>query len=424
MKYLATIAAMVALLAPAAGAAPGAWDQPTAALAGKIADILGPGQARLTLRNLSSIPNDAVPAIQRLLEQDLRGHGVTLSGAESANAVRVTLSESAHNRLWVAEVAEGAETQVTMVSLAPDEPQHAAAAGGMLLRSEVVLTEPAPVLSALETPSSLIVLEPDAILISSRMLDGWHEQKRVSLDGRMPIARDPHGLLAPARDGADEGEGFDAWLPGGHCTGHSLMVAAASTWNVECNASDDPWIFATGTTATGALALQSQTNATIPEQNPPTLKAFYNAARNYFTGVVSPGLGVDLPAFYAAAVIPRAAGDAAFLLAGNDGKVQLAEKGRLEAVSGARDWGSDLAVLHSACGAGTQVVVSSSGEAASDSLRAYELPALEAVPVSAPLTMNGTVTAVWSAPDFKSVYAAVRSPANQYEVVRVSALCN
>jgi len=93
-------------------------------------------------------------------------------------------------------------------------------------------------------------------------------------------------------------------------------------------------------------------------------------------------------------------------------------------VTGTRDWGSDFAVLHSGCGAGVQVIASSSGEAANDSLRAYELPALEAVPASEPLAMDGTVTALWTAPDGKSVLAMVRNAANEYEVDRVTALCN
>jgi len=41
-------------------------------------------------------------------------------------------------------------------------------------------------------------------------------------------------------------------------------------------------------------------------------------------------------------------------------------------VNGTRDWGSDLALISSGCGTGTQIVVSGSGEQASDSLRAYE----------------------------------------------------
>jgi hypothetical protein len=96
----------------------------------------------------------------------------------------------------------------------------------------------------------------------------------------------------------------------------------------------------------------------------------------------------------------------------------------LKPVTGTRDWGSDFAALQSGCGAGTQIVASGSGEALGDSLRAYELPAQEAIPASAPLAMDGTVTAMWSAPDGKSLFAVVRNAADQYEVDRVSASCN
>jgi hypothetical protein len=424
MRWLSVIAAIL-LLTPAAWAASGPWDQPAAELAGRIADILGAGQARLTVRNLSSIPNDAVPTIRRMLEQDLKERGIAISGADSASAVSVTLSENARNRLWVAEIAEGDETQVAMVSLPPDQPQPATAPGGLLLRSELVISEPEPVLAALEVANSLVVLEPDAIAIDVRTAQGWQEQARVSLEGRVPMARDPRGILLPSADSS----GFEAWLPGAHCTGSAPEAGASAEWSVECNPSDDPWTFV-GTLA-GPLAPASPVQsppqagpASAPANAPVALKAFYNAARDYFTGVLSPGVGVDLPAFYAAVLIPRGAGNGALLVEGIDGKVRIAGNGSLAAVAGARDWGSDLAELRSGCGTGTQVLASGSGEAASDSLRAYELPALEAVPVSAPLAMQGKVTALWSAPDFKSVYAAVRTAANQYEVVRVSALCN
>jgi hypothetical protein len=60
----------------------------------------------------------------------------------------------------------------------------------------------------------------------------------------------------------------------------------------------------------------------------------------------------------------------------------------------------------------------------SDSLRAFEIPALDALPVSGSLTLNGTVTALWTAQDGKSAFAVVRSAAGEYEVDRVTALCN
>jgi hypothetical protein len=112
------------------------------------------------------------------------------------------------------------------------------------------------------------------------------------------------------------------------------------------------------------------------------------------------------------------------LINGIDGKVQLAENGALKFVSGTRDWGSDFAILHSPCGTGVQIVTSSSGEAQSDSLRAYELPALEAIPASAPLAMDGAVTALATAQDLNGVFAVVRTANNRYEVDRVTALCN
>ena len=86
---------------------PSRWVQPAADLAAQIADILGPGQAQLSIRNLSTIQTSEIPAIRKLLEQDLKARGVIASGAESANAIRVTLSENARERLWVAEVVRG-----------------------------------------------------------------------------------------------------------------------------------------------------------------------------------------------------------------------------------------------------------------------------------------------------------------------------
>jgi hypothetical protein len=93
-------------------------------------------------------------------------------------------------------------------------------------------------------------------------------------------------------------------------------------------------------------------------------------------------------------------------------------------VSGTRDWGSDFAALRTGCGAGTQIVASGSGEAVTDSLRAYELPGQEALAVSVPLAMDGTVTALWAAPDGKSLLAVVRTAADEFEVDRVTASCN
>jgi len=380
------------------------WDQAAASLAAQIVEILGPGQAHLAIRNLSTVPTDEVPAIRKLLEQDLKAHGVTVAGDESANIIRITLSENVRERLWVAEVTEGSETRVTMVHLALDRPREAQPAGGITLRKQVIFTSSEPLLSALETQEGLITLEPEQIVFYIHAADGWHEQSRTSIGQKRPLARDPRGFLLPSANNA----GFDAWLPGTHCTGAYVPAQPAADWQMHCGESDDPW----------PIVQVNDAGDTA------SVKAFFNAARNYFTGVVTPGLGVDLPSFYSAAFIQRPVGGSALLVNSIDGNVQLTENNVLKPVTGTRDWGSDFAALRSTCGAGTQIIASGSGEAASDSLRAYELPALEALPVSAPMAANGTVMALWSAPDGKSVLAVVRGALNEYEVDRVTALCN
>src|SRR5580704_15409630 len=115
---------------------PSRWSQPAADLSTQIADILGPGQAQVTIRNLSTIQASEISSIRKLIEQDLKAHGVIASGAESANAIRVTLSENERERLWVAEVMEGSDTHVAMVHVDASMATVSMESARMVLRSE------------------------------------------------------------------------------------------------------------------------------------------------------------------------------------------------------------------------------------------------------------------------------------------------
>jgi hypothetical protein len=422
MRLIRAVALVVCGLAAMAGSGAqtaqnqSRWAQPAAELAGQIADILGPGQAQLTVRNLSSIQSNEVPAIRKLLEQDLKSRGVLAGGAESANAIRVTLSENERERLWVAEIVQGSETRVAMVHVdALSAMTTATANERVVLRKERIpglfsrsagAAHDNPILAAAEINGHFVVMFSDRISIFSSAASGWSESDSFAMERK--LSRDPRGVLIPAADGGT----FSSYASGAACSGsYSLPLnggAQESAWTVRCRASDDPW-----------PVYQSADASSAPE-----LKAFYNTARDYFTGVVTPSVGVDLPPFYSAGLIPRAAGAAALLLAGVDGKLQLVENGTIRTVSGTGNWGSDFAVVRSGCGSGTQVIASSSGEAVNDSIRAFEIPALEAIPMSGPLAMDGTVTALWTAMDGKTAMAVVRNAANEYEVDRVTALCN
>jgi hypothetical protein len=415
MKWLCLLAAFSSvLMAQAPIETSSQCEQPAEALAEQIAAILGPGQAHLVIRNNSQISTDEIPAIRRLLEQDLKARGIQASGAESADVIRVTLSENLRERLWVAEIVEGNETRVAMVRVEPASLQQKVSMSGITLRKEAVFTTSQPVIAALQTADNLVVIEPEEIVILAHSPDGWKEQTRVGIGQKRPLPRDPRAVVYPSPDGP----GLEAWVAGMSCTG---SPEPSADWNIHCRESDDPWFLTPPQPTQNAAAADMNTQVT-------PLRAFYNSARDYFTGVVTPSIGADLPPFYTAILLPRSDGGG-LLLNGIDGKVLFVTGGSLKSVSGARDWGSDFALLSSGCGAGTQIVASGSGEATADSLRAYDLPALEAIPASAPLTMDGTVTALWSGPDYKSIFAVVRKPAaagqnDPYEVDRVTANCN
>ena len=330
MKLFWLVAVVAGLTGIAASAAASQWEQPAAALADQIADILGPGQARLTIRNLSTVPTGEIPAIRELLKQDLKTHGVLASGAESANSIRVTLSENQHERLWVAEVVEGNETRVAMVHVEPGITQQTQAGNGLMLQKQTVLTTDDVVLATLETTNGLVVVEPEEIVIYSRTSESWRVQKRVGIGQKKPLARDPRGVIFSSPDG----EGFEASVAGMVCNGAYLPAQPAGEWKVRCRESDDPWQLLSPPTPQAAPATSTGNVDASP------VKAFYNAARNYFTGIVVPSQGVDLPPFYSAAVVPRPASSGfqvAVLLNGIDGKVQLSEGGVLKPLSGTRD---------------------------------------------------------------------------------------
>jgi len=390
---------------------PNPWEKPAAALAGQISEIMGPGQAQLTIRNISSVPSGEVTAIRKMLEEDLKAHGIGASGADSANAIRVTLSENVRERLWVAEVVQGNETRVAMVELGTAAASAAKTETQIVLRKERFggsYLSDEPILFAAQAGSDLVIVHANDVTVGSLSGGTWKEQKRVAFGRRQTASRDPRGLVIFADDGAS----FEAYGPGIECSGTRSNATGGNgtkeEWGIRCSEGDDPWPILGRVSASGTG----------------TLKAFFNAGRNYFTGVVVPSIGVDLPPFYSAGLLPRPGGGVGLLISGIDGKIQMVDNGALRAVAGTRDWGSDFAVHASGCGTGAQVITSESGSTTNDRIRAYEISSLDAVGTSAPVSMDGTVTALWTPEDGKGVLAIVRNAANKYEVDRVTALCN
>lgn len=398
-------AAALAFLFPGARAAN--WQQPAADLARQIAALTGPGPVLLTVQNRSSLSPAQIPTIRRLMERELRSVGVIPAGSGSATIVRITLSQNDQGGLWVAEVQEGTETRLTMLPVQLDTEAVSTIASRLILQRTVMVEERDPILDAQILSGAggpwLVILQPSQVLVYTRSTNPpgsaavnssqvWTLTQTLAIDYDRAIPRDMRGRIVAAQDHL-----FDAWLPGMECRGTNTPPQLA----LACSDSDDPWPITT------------------------TQKAFYNSARDYFTGVLSPGFGMEMQPFYEAAEIPHA-GAAATLLNEVNGPPILAVNNQLETVTGADTWGSDLAAIHSTCGTGTQMVVSGSGAAAAgDSLRAFEISGREAIPVSPALQVPGIVMAIWPTAGGDAAIAIVRRlDSDGYEVWSVAASCD
>src|SRR5208283_5449491 len=158
---------------------------------------------------------------------------------------------------------------------------------------------------------------------------------RWQLDVSLPIAhartfpRDLRGRLLLRRDHL-----VDVFLPGVRC-----RSSATAPLTLACEDTDDPWPL-------------------TPEDM--SVRAFYAAARNFFTGALSPAIGKisNVPSFYSAAAFPRP-NYTLWAFAAVDGSLHLVDGMTDQSILVAKSTrGSDLAAVHSNCGSGTQLLLS------------------------------------------------------------------
>jgi hypothetical protein len=381
------------------------WNNPSDELAKQIAAIAGPGPAKLIVKNRSSIPTEQIPAIRRTLERDLRSYGVIASSSvEVASVIRVTLSRNLRHELWIAEVQQGTQVKVAMVSTDPPAAATPASSGGVTLRKTLLLAQEMPILDVDFVPVGserrMVILEPERITTYRQSTGTWVKDQSFEVVHSRPLPRDPRGRIVLGTSAASgstlaSGSLFDAYLPGVVCAGSESNGRLA----LSCTDSDDPW------------PIVSQ-------------RAFYNTARNYFTGVLVPAHSTQPGPFYSAAEYLRSGGPVT-LFSQTTGQVVLYDKDVARTIAGTRDWGSDIVSIHSPCDEGSLLLVSAAGAAPTDSIRAYEIPGREALPVSGPMPLDGSVMAMWRANDNVTATVIIRKQQPvQYEAYNVSALCN
>jgi hypothetical protein len=393
---------------------------PEQQLARKIVAVTGPGAVALTVENRSSLSKRESEIVSDGLHSALETLGLRFVMPEQAAAtVAISLSENLNAYVWVAEIRLGDKVSIEMVSTPHvDGVVSTRDSLPLSIRKIPVWAQEEQVLDVLvleenTTPTHIAVLGAEDVSLYRLQGGKWQREQALGVAHTRPWPRDLRGRLTPGKDHL-----LDAYLPGVLC--HSTNGAALT---LSCQQSDDPWPLVAGSAGGGVSAnFPSLVASTLPAI--PQVGGFFASARNFFTGALAPGVGkfATVPKFYSAAFLPRGK-YVLWLFAAVDGQTHM--------VDGVSDqparlnWGSDVATLRTACGAGWQVLATSSGVPGSDSMRAYEFPDRDAMPVSAALDLGATVTALWTEAKGDTAIAVTRNgETGSYEAFRVAVACN
>lgn len=407
---------LVATLALAAD-----WGAAEQQLAKKIVAVTGPGTVALTFDNRSSLGRRDSDIVQNGLRTALEQSGIHFVKPEQAAAsVVLTLSENETSYVWVAQIHQGtADSAVGMVSV-PRSGRSATAYESMptTLRKMPLWTQDNRILdvAVLEengAAARIAVLGPEDVSTYRLQNGKWQVEQTLSITHPRPWPLDLRGRLFQAPDRT-----LSAFLPGVMCR---IGVTTAPV-TITCHASDDPWPIVSATNLNSS-AFPSAGVGGLPMAAIPQLTGFFAPTRNYFTGVLSPAIGKfsTVPKFYSAAFVPREK-YTLWLFAAADGRVLLID-GMNEQPS-TFPWGSDIASVRTGCGAGSQVLATTSGDQAEDSIRAYEFPDRDPVAVSAAVDLPGPVSALWTESRGDTAIAIVKDrDEGSYEAFRLSLAC-
>jgi hypothetical protein len=377
-------------------------------LAHKIAAAVGPGALALEVTNRSSLDDKSVREVRSALEAQLHVEGVSTAKAEQAmGTVEVILSESLREYVWTAAIVIGSdEKRVALVSVPRSSMGTGtpfAAALPIVLKTTLLFAQEQPMfdVALIEMPGGarLLVLNDGMAAIyrhhGANAAGQWELEASLPITHSRTFPRDLRGRLLLRRDHL-----FDVYLPGTFCRSSS---SAAAPLTLTCNDSDDPWPL-------------------TPDDV--SVRAFFAASRNFFTGALSPGIGKvsNVPSFYSAAALPRSKYNL-WVLAAVDGSLHLVDGMTDQLIRGGK-WGSDLAPVRSGCGTGTQLLVSESGDTERDGLRAFEIPDRDPVAASSAVEFDGRIVALWPESSGNGAAAIVRrKDTGWYEAYRVSISC-
>jgi hypothetical protein len=362
-----------------------------------VQDILSragsPSAVSVSFQNFSQLTAETQQAAQDAILNSFRGAGVRLVKPEMAQAeVQVTFSEDWQGYVWIGQIQQGPGKQLVISRLPRPERANSAHAPTLTLRKSTIWIQDGQILDFFVDNQNLVLLEPAQISVYANDNGQWRQRYTLSITRTQPWPRDLRGKLQV------NGGQLSVFLPGKLCAG------SLSPPSLDCRSSDDPWPLDQG-----------------------QLVAFFSARRNFFNGILAgPSAGVSVAPFFSAATWPGT-NQRQWLFTGTDGRARFYLNDLSTPAATFNAWGSNLAVVHSGCSTGWQVLVSSSTDSVRpDSVEAVEVAGREAQTVSPAIDVAGPISVMWtSGKNSETVNGVMHlTSTGKYEAFILTVSCN
>ena len=351
-----------------------------------------PSAVSITFQNLAGIPQETQESLQNAMFNAFCGANVTLVKPEQAVAeVQITFSEDWQGYVWIANIQQGSSSQLVIKKLPRQQRSASSHTPTITLRKIPVWQQDAPILDFFQDNQNLLILDPEQLSLYTNDSGQLRLRQTLGIPHSSPWPRDMRGRLEV------HDREINVFLPGARCSGR------ISPPLLDCRASDDPW----------------------PLQ-PTQLVAFYNPRRNFFSGLLAgQSAGASVIPFFSGATW-QSGDQRLWIFTGTDGRARFFQNELASPSAMFSGWGSTLAAVHSTCGSGWQLLTSSPADTTrSDSVQAVEINGHEALPVSSPVDLSGSVEALWTAGNYDQVVNGVlHTQSGKYEAFTLTVICN
>jgi hypothetical protein len=355
-------------------------------LARKSAGVLRGGSVRLESHNISTLKDAEFAALVAAFQDELKQRGILVSQSETGTKIALTISGSLTSFVAVSKIDRGGSEEVFLEQLgraidaAPTDDVST-----LSVHEEFLFAQDLPMADVLvgdDNKSALVVLGLREINTYAWKDGRWDLAKPSEAVHQVASQKELRGFLY-----FDEAGGT-AYFPGEMC-----VQSSASGAGLNCQSYRGPM-----------------------------------RVRGVSLDLLSK---MKMAAWYSVAEV-EGDGRTRLVATGRDGATRLYDGG-VDPVVLSREWGSELAVVHSGCGTGTQILVTSKGDWTNpDSVRVIQIQNGAAREVSSPMEFPGPIIALHTAATGtaesglanKSAVAIVRNlQTGRYEAYRLTISC-